>query len=89
MIYLLIGIWLLLDIIKNISISVGVVSIGYFIYEKLDIYYQKWKIKKRNQRWEREHEKFMQRQRKWELAWKLRREERKKYPLFYWRENAT
>lgn len=57
------------------------------IIENLQCRYEEWKIKKRNQRWEKEHEEFMQRQRKWELEWKIRKEERRKYPLFFWKEN--
>ena len=59
-----------------------------FSRPRISRYYQERKWKRVYEKREKEHEEFLQLQRKWELEWKLRKEERKRYPLFYWREST-
>ena len=86
MVYLVLIIKTLLEISIVILVYLAIALIMLFIVGKLQSYYENWKTKKRNWRWEREHKEFMQRCYKRELEQKLRKEEREKYPLFYWKE---
>jgi hypothetical protein len=62
------------------------VYVGISITGTIETHYQNWKIKKRNRRLKKEYKEYMQRLRKREEERRLYREEREKYPLFYWRE---
>lgn len=94
MILLILIIKALLEISIIALIYLTIALIGIFIIDKVKGYYQNWEIKKRNLRWLREAKESMQRQHKWELKliaeelkWKLYEEEKRKYPLFFWKEN--
>lgn len=78
MVHLVLITEVILSIFILLLVYTTLFAIGYFIWERFCRYYQNWKTKKRNLRWLRRH--------KLELERKLRKEERKKYPLFYWRE---
>jgi len=39
-----------------------------FVANKSQLYYKNWRIKKRDKKWQKEHEEFVQRQRRWELG---------------------
>jgi uncharacterized membrane protein YgaE (UPF0421/DUF939 family) len=84
--YLVLTIQAILEFSIIILFALTIVFVVGNITQDVNTYYRNWKIKKRNKQWEKEHEEFMQRQRKLELEWKLYKEEREKYPLFYWRE---
>ena len=64
-------------------------SIFLFCHPRVRRYYRNWKIKKRNQQWEKKHEEFVQQQRKWLLEQKLHKEEKRKYPLFFLKEGIV
>jgi len=86
MVFLILIIKALLETSIIVLIYLAIALIGVFIADKVQICYRNWKIKKCNQRLEKEYEEFMQLRREVELEVKLYKEEREKYPLFYWKE---
>ena len=90
MIYIVLITKALLETSILVSIYLIIVLVGIFVVGKLQLYYKNRQIKKRDKKWQKEHEEFMQRQRRWESMWKLHKDEMKKqqkekekYPLFF------
>lgn len=88
MIYIVYITWIALQLLVTVSACVGIMLIFHFVLER-------WKIKRQHKQWEKEYAKLMQR---WDEENKERerrhqerelyRIEKRKYPLFYWRENS-
>ena len=74
--------------------GVAIMLIVFFISDKLERYLDNWKTKRRDKQWEKKYEEMLRRHRKEDLERQcenrlreLHRIEKRKYPLFYWREN--
>ena len=78
MLYIVLTIQTILEFLIIIVSATCVVAIMIFAEEQCE----NWKRRKGERQLEKEHEEFMQRVHEKEL----RRKERIKYPLFYWRE---
>lgn len=78
--------WVALQLLVTILVCLTISFVVITVIEDVKTYYEKWRLKKRIQRLKREHEEFSQRQRERILQRELRKKEREKYPLFYWRE---
>jgi len=96
MIYIVYITWMILQILVTALACLFVMLIFNFVSTKLQLYYKNWRIKKRDEKWQKECEEFIQRQRRWELKWKLykeeiekQRKEKEKYPLFYLKEGIV
>jgi len=93
MIYIIYTIWIILEVIIISLLCIVAFSVGYFIREKFCIHFERWKIKRRNKRWKKEHAKLVQqwheeqeRERERDRRIELYRAEKRRYPLFYWKE---
>jgi len=89
MLYLVLTFQTILEALIIAIIILTIIFVVGNIIQDVKTYYKKWKIKKHNRRWEKEREEFIQWQRKRELERKLRKEEMRKYPLFFLKEGIV
>ncbi len=85
MLYVVFVAWGLLHLACFVLISIFIMSISFFISEKLQIYYRCWKNRKYMQRCQRNYELRLQEERRRELH----RKEKEKYPLFFLKDGIV
>ena len=96
MVYLVWITYIALQLIVTGLGYIAILLIMFFITEKIEPYLERWKIKRRNKRWRKEHAKLVER---WdeitreELRKRQERElykiEKRKYPLFYLKDGIV
>jgi len=85
MIYIISTLEVLLTLLVMLLVYTAIFFIGYFIREKFLTYYYIRKDKKFRQKAEKNYEEYLQRKHRREL----RRKERERYPLFYWKDGIV
>ncbi len=83
MIWVVYIVWGILQILITALACLFIILIYKFVGEQLQRYYYRWKERRFVRRCEKAYEIRIQKQREREL----RKKEREKYPLFFWKEN--
>ena len=82
MIYVVLITLVAMEILFAVLASLGLMITAFFIIDKIVMCHKNWKTKKRNQKIEKDWEKYLQRKQK-RL---LRKKDKENYPLFYWKD---
>jgi len=93
MIYLVLTAWIILQMLVALLVCIFVMVIYKFVAERLQIYYYRWKNKRSLRRREKNYEELLQQLKRRELHERIEKQkrelhemEKRRYPLFYWRE---